>query len=98
MTTLTSAAEVQREAIARLGQAEYDRRIGIAGRKARAIAEDRSWFKDEADRENVFTFVAHRLRQIAIALRPERFAKFETMDHDSLGCALVKMMERGILI
>lgn len=97
-TKLTSWWGIKRDAIATLGEVEFDRRLGIADAAARKIADDPSWFKDDKDREGVFVFVAHRLRSLAVQLGEKAFAKFEKMDHDTLGCAVVKMIESGVMI
>jgi hypothetical protein len=95
---LPSWGTIHRNAVARLGQAEFDRRVSIAEERARWIAADRSWFREERDREGVRVFVAHRLRALAIQLGAAAFAKFEAMDHNALAATVVRLLEKGVLI
>lgn len=95
---ITNWWAIKRGAVARLGQEEFDRRVVVARAVARKIADDPSWFAGDDDREGVFTFMAHRLTSLAVQLGNEKFAKFEGLDHDTLGIAVCRMIEDGVMI
>ena len=93
---ITNWHEIESREVIRLGQQEFDRRILIARQKARKIADDPSWFAEDCDREGIFQLMFWRLQSIAVQLTS--FDKFESASHDTLGCAVCKMMESGKII
>lgn len=93
---ITNWWEIKKREVARLGEAEFDRRVAAARKVARQIADDPSWFPEDEDREGVFTFMAWRLQSLAVQLTD--FAKFEAQDHDALGIIVCRMVEEGVII
>jgi uncharacterized small protein (DUF1192 family) len=95
---LTNWHEIKKNALAELGVDEFDRRVGIAHAAAAKIAADPSWFAKDDDRKSIEIFMGWRLQSLAARLGAAAFAKFEAMDHDTLGIAVVKMIESGTMI
>jgi len=85
---ITNWWAIKRAAIARLGQQEFLRRVGVAHAKAREIAEDPEWFPGDIDRQEVFCFMAWRLQSLAVQLTDT--ALFEAQDHDTLACVVIE--------
>jgi len=96
-TKFTSFEAYRREAVERFGHEEVERRLAIAEQHAHKIAEDPSFFSQDSDRDMVFMFMGHRLRQLALALSEKNFKKFEK-SYDTAGCIILKLIEKGKMI
>ena len=95
---LVSSTKIYDDAVERWGKRGVVDRCRVADDRAKKVAQDLTCFPEDRDREEVETFVAHRFRQILIALGPEQYEKAKRMKPDALFCVMLKMFEKGMLI
>lgn len=98
MAKLVSRTTVKKEAKARLGKKEYQRRLAVAEERAQRIASDRTWFPQDHNRNDVLEFAKPRLEILALQLNETNFTKLEQADTDTVAALLIEGILDGVII
>jgi hypothetical protein len=85
------------EAMNKIPPEEIARRQALMIGYARKIADDRSWFCEEPDREKIYIGMASILANLALCLSPAAFAELESGGYDYACVMALKLIDKGYI-